>query len=477
MKSNSKFALSLVAALAAIALALWWTRQQQLESAPRGQPARQNANAAPPTGPAIGASEAPTAVAAPVAPTEAALGVLAGPRGEFVIHNPADGERALTMAAETVGDPRALADLRTATWRLYIGGALQWSGELVADSRGGAILRQDETRHEIGWQGGVCWMRRGDAVLPCMRPHSTLVRAMQWLHWLLSAQALAEAPWRVVKGTTGPAPSGSVRANAVVIEGGPNSDSGVVFADPVTHRMLGAELPRVRRYGGPVDLPESVTDHQMPLHTELWLDDPRPFGGAQVASLARIKVDGGAKGPDALVVRVVEVRSGGVVPARPPELTLPKGLRVGPRLGGPAPVYDVGSHDQVDERSDQAREALGTFWLHVAFDVVEAFGPLGGPADSGVQLWLWPTTQAALVAPGLAPLLKTIPTEAAAARKYVQVTTAGVPAALQVVQAEVEAAGHKLAHGRRATAHYVAFGATPTSPFTIEFVVPIEPPP
>lgn len=473
MKSNWKFALTMVAVLGAVAAALWWTRQQQLSvnQARTGEP-QQPAVAVPLPVAAtdVAPPEAPTLthLAMPPTPSQAEYSLNAQ-RGEFVMESLADVPKALRMATEAVGEPKALQELQVASWRIFMGGAMQWSGSLVADTKGGAVLRSDETQQEIGWQSGTCWQRRGEVVYPCTQPVASLVRALQWFHYAQVVSAFGQAPWRPAIANLGLA--NNRRANAITFENGPMGESGVLFCDLHSRRVAGVEIPKIYKDG--VETATGTAD-MLPLHASIWLDDPRPFGNAVLAGAARIHIESGIDIKEELVVRVLDVRAGGTVPAKAPVLHLPTGLQIGPRLGGSALVHELGQHASFHERIDQVMLGMNSFYVSAAFDVVEAFGPLGQPTDSGVQLWLWPQSPAALMRPGVAAVAKPVASEGTTVRKVVQVELAGVPGALAVLMGEAEKAGHKPAPGRRATATYLAWTSGDHPTVTVLLALPIE---
>lgn len=476
MKSNWQFALALLAVLVAVTAGLWWTRQSQVQSSPGHHPAPADAAPAPalpPSDDATAAARLPahfTAVEPAEAPSLTAEERHFGAAGEFVLRSINDAAHVQALANETTGSPAAIDALKVATWRIFISGALQWSGTLTANLAGGAVLKSDEGQSEIGWQSGRCWVRRGDAVVPCLRQAASLVRALQWLPWLVTARPLASQPWQASSATV--AEFYGQRANTLLLEHGPADATGSVAYAVHSKRILGAELPQIRSDG-----PEGAgKDNQLPLHATLTVDDVRPFGGALLASQVRVKVQSGMEKDEELAVRVTEVRAGGHVPATAPAYGFSDKFRLTARPGGLGLVFEVGSHGQYHQRIDQVFEGFGNFWLLGQFDVVEAFGPLGAEPDSGVQAWLLPQSQVALAAPGLQVHTKPIAAEPAVARKVVAVTLQELPAAVAKFLAEIEKAGHKAAPDRRTTARMLAWTGGDNPTVTAEIDIPIATP-
>jgi len=406
--------------------------------------------------------------AAPAATMSAEEYVLGGPLAEFHLKAKEEVPKLWGWAIETHGGSKALAPLRTATWRLVLSGGLHDAGVLVADADGGALFKPDNAQIAIGWRNGTCWMARGTLVLPCHRPAVTLIRALVWFHRIQTVQALSESAWQV--DSAGVAQVNGQYHNAVHLKGGSGGEMAAVYADIRVRRVVGADIAMLTQGTEAPDL------KHLPARTKVWLNELRPFGGAVLAAGARIEVEFEKESIEPVMVHVSAVDGGGNVPAKAPAFVAQQPLTLGARPPGLGLVFEVGSHAKFLPRTAEVIKGLDRFWLFAQFEFVEAFGPLGAPLDSAVQLWLTPINHLAMQAPGLQPHTKALPTDAVVARKVVQVPLIQVPAALQQFTAELEKAGHKPAPDRRSTSRGFAMDTSATPVVVVELEVPLLPP-
>lgn len=472
MKSNWVFALGLVAVLAAAAGVLWWTRQQLPPNPPApALPVHGADGKSLPADPStVALPEGWTVIAAaPAATMTAEEYVLGGPLAEFYLKDKTEVPKLWGWAIETHGGAKALAPLRVATWRVVLSGGLHDAGVLVADADGGALYKPDNATVAIGWRNGSCWLQRGELVLPCHRQAATLIRALLWFHRAQTVQALSEAAWTVE--TAGVVEVNGQSHNAVHVKGGSGGEMAVVYTDIRQRRVIGVDVGMLTKG---TEAPELG---HLPSRTKLWLGDLRPFGGAVLASGLRVQVEqADGLAVEDVQVHVSAVEGGGKLPAKAPALVVQSPLSIGVRAGGIGLVFEVGSHDKFGARVGEVLKGFDRFWMMGQFEAVEAFGPVGTPLDSAVQLWLTPLNHLAMQTPGLQPHTKPLPADAAVARKVVKVPLVQVPAALQQFTAEVEKAGHKPAAERRATSRGLAMDNSSALNVVVEFEVPLAPP-
>ncbi len=472
MKSNWVFALGLVAVLAVAAGALWWTRQQLPPNPPGPQQPHARPDSAPLPGDpsAVALPQGWTVIAAaPAATMTAEEYVLGGPLAEFYLKDATEVPKLWGWAVETHGGDKALKPLRTATWRLVLSGGLQDAGVLVADADGGALFKADNSAVAIGWRAGVCWQQRGDLVLPCGRPAVTLIRALLWFHRVQTVQALAEPAWKVE--SAGVAKFNDQFHNAVHLRGGAGAETAAIYTDIRQRRITGADIAMQTKG---TEAPELA---QLPSRTKLTLSELRPFGGAVLASGLRVQVEEPEGVPvEDVLVHLSAVEGGGKVPAKAPAFVMQTALTLGARPGGLGLVFEVGAHAKLDARIGEVLKGFNRYWMLSQFEAVEAFGPIGTPLDSAVQLWLTPVNHLAMQGPGLQPHTKPLPADASVARKVVKLPLVQIPAALQVFMDEVEKAGHKPAPGRRCTARGLAMDNSSALNAVVEFEVPLAAP-
>lgn len=481
MKSNWKLALGLVSALAVGTAALWWTQQQQAAVGSAGPAANASGRAgadaqAGPNDPSptVQLAEAWTAVAPMAAPTMTAEEFqLGGPMKEFRVNTVADAPKALGMAVEANGGPKALDPLKRATWRVFVGGGMQWSGQLVADSAGSALLKDDNSGQEIGWHAGTCWLARNGVVVPCHRSASAFVYSMMWLHRISTVQSLAAAPWRPQ--SVSQTQANNQLVNSLHMGGGPDGQVAVLFLDLRSRRIVGADL-RVTE-----STQQATNNDSAMARGEIWLENLRPFGSAVLAATARVTVDTEMLQAKELLVSVLSVQSGehgGLqVPVKVPAFTVGVPLKLTSRPAGLGLVFEIGQHAKFEPRLMEVLKGFNSFWMESQFDIVEAFGPLGTPADSAIQAWLMPLSHTAMAMPGLEVHTKPLAAELAVARKVVQVQLEQLPAALAAFLSEVEKAGHIPAPDHRSTARLLAVDGSHAELAIVELDVPILPKP
>ena len=457
-------------------------------------------------GPALAALAMPaSATDVPAAPTLVHSPALQGdPAGEYVI-GPADStsasgtaEKALDMAAILVGPADTIDAMRRATYRLTLGGPQRRSVTATVDATLGVVVRDDESGAEQGRIAGVCYLKLHGAIVGCKRGDALLLQALHWMHRGQLVRPLLEKPWRIA--SSGAIQTDNRLQNTISIEVPGAAPSGevqsVATLDPRGRRLLrlsintvaepgevpAGELPR--REGEASPAPKGGPDPGQERRSEgdrtadvrqveLEFSEPRSFLGLQFSGTIRVRTPlDGTLGQD-VTVHVVDVTRGGEVPSTPPAPALPKGLITGSRLASTAMVFPLEGSGQVLAKLDKITPKPLLQAVIDQFEVIEAYGALGGEPSEGVQLWLIPRWPSALTSPGVQPHVASIPVALRVVGRFSKVPMEQLNAEAAKVLAEVEGAGHKPAGGQRTTATYLDRDGV-TGRITVFVQVPVE---
>ncbi len=501
MKSNPKFAIAVVAALALLAGLLWMSRHN---GGPKTAPAAVGQdtsadNDGPYDGPSKGklprlhtdgpedasattGRKAPEALAIPEAPSLENAPPASRGGGGFYAHSTEDALRLLKMAIEAAGGEKALAAYQKATLHTTVLQPLRVSSyEVSVDTMHTLVATDVLAQSSLGAANGRGFRRVGELVVPTDRTEFFNLQLQQVMHLATVLVPLLGKEYAVTR-AGGIELDGKV-VNSVQLDFGSPDGQIVLMLDPLKFRVVALEFAFARVYFDDV---RNFGDAKIPTTRRvIWFQTHHASDDSKSADARRrqVQVKGpttdsaeqrAADGPIELqyVDRITDITPG----AQAAKLKVPPYTAASPMKFSNRPelqgfAIEAGTHKGIDAAVDAKVPALP--WMPRNVLPIEAFSPGAIPADldKSVVLWLtWPQDlpprEEALAA------LKKLAGEAYLATKTLRIHRGDVPDKLAQFVNEVTAAGYTLAPGQPTVVH-IGEPDRQKSEVSVELQVPI----